>query len=325
MRVLYLGHFDRSWTTETHLARELEGLGHTVDRMPEPLAASQATLVELEARARGGGADLVLWTRVHPLPAEATALWRRLEADGIVTASYHLDLYHGINRPVGAPSLADPFWSTGTVFTADGDLRSAERFDASGINHRWMPPAVVSDEAVPGTPRRQFQRAPVIFVGQQPRSYPREWPWRAELTGWLASTYGPRFCHWPRARPVRDRDLNDLYASATVVVGDSLCPPGHTRYWSDRLTETIGRGGFLLFPWIEGIEGEGFVDGQHLRFYTYGDFAGLKELVDYYLAHPDEARTIARQGQAFVAKHHTYRHRMTSMLEHLGLGEQVAA
>jgi hypothetical protein len=325
VHILYLGHFDRSWTTETHLARELEGLGHTVDRMPEPRAASQATLAELEARARSGGAGLVLWTRVHTLPADATQLWRRLEADGIVTASYHLDLYYGIRRPAGAPSSADPFWSTGTVFTADGDHVSAAKFAAAGINHRWMPPAVVSDEAVPGTPRRHFQRAPVVFVGQPSVSYPKEWPWRRELTTWLRHTYRGQFAHWPRQRPVRDRDLNDLYASATVVVGDSLCPPGHGRYWSDRLTETIGRGGFLLMPWIDGIEDQGFVDGQHLRFYQYGDTAGLKELIDHYLAHPDEARAIANRGQAFVAEHHTYRHRMAAMLDQLGLGKQVPA
>lgn len=321
MHITYLGHFDRSWTTETHLARELEGLGHTVDRMPEPSAPTAQTLAELEARARNGGADLVLWTRVHPLPADATHLWRRLEDDGIVTASYHLDLYYGIRRRVGLPSLADPFWSTGTVFTADGDPGSAERFAAAGINHRWMPPAVVSDEVVPGTPRRHFQRAPVVFVGQSSVSYPKEWPWRRQLTAWLRQTYGQRFAHWPRQRPVRGRDLNDLYASATVVVGDSLCPPGHSHYWSDRLTETIGRGGFLLMPWIDGIEDQGFVDGQHLRFYRYGDFDGLRQLIDYYLAHPDEARAIANQGQAFVAEHHTYRHRMVAMLDQLGLSE----
>jgi len=325
MHIVYLGHFDRSWTTETHLARELEGLGHTVDRMPEVRAASQATLAELESRARGGGADLVLWTRVHPLPAQATALWRRLEADGIATASYHLDLYYGIRRPVGAPSAADPFWSAGTVFTADGDPGSAERFAAEGINHRWMPPAVVSDEAVPGTARRQFQRAPVVFVGQRSRSYPSEWPWRAQLTGWLERTYRSRFQHWPATRPVRGRDLNDLYASATVVVGDSLCPAGHSHYWSDRLTETVGRGGFLLFPWIDGIEAQGFVDGRHLRFYEYGDFGGLRRLIDHYLARPAEARAIADRGQAFVAEHHTYRHRMAAMLDQVGLGHREEA
>jgi len=318
VHLVYLGHFDRPWCTEVHLARELEGLGHTVDRMPEPTTATHATLAELEARARSGGAQLVLWTRVHPLPAEATGLWRRLEADGIVTASYHLDLYRGLSRQ---PIPGDPFWTTGTVFTADGDPTSADWFAAQGINHSWMPPAVVSDECGRGTPQRHFERHPVVFVGQAAASYPREWPWRGELLARLRRTYRRQFVVWPKARPIRGAELNDLYASATVVVGDSLCLPGHSNYWSDRITETLGRGGFLLFPRIEGLAEQGFVDGEHLRLYDVGDFDGLKGLIDHYLAHPDEARVIADRGMAFVAEHHTYRHRMTVMLSRLGLGE----
>ena len=60
---------------------------------------------------------------------------------------------------------------------------------------------------------------------------------------------------------MRGADLNDLYASVKIAVGDSCYADRSTRYFSDRAFEAPGRGAFSLFPRIPAltdmlIEGE---------------------------------------------------------------------
>lgn len=309
--MLYIGNYQFPWCTEVHIARDLEALGHTVVRFQEPPGGGDLSTLEAIEQA-AAGADVVLWTRTWGLPPETTAMWRRIEARGVATASYHLDLYVGLERQ--AKVACDPFWTTGTVFTPDGDPESARWFHREKINHVWMPPAVVSDECVPGIDRPELQHD-VVFVGS--KHYHPEWRHRPALLRWLKETYGDGFRRYGGdARIMRGQDLNDLYASAKVVVGDSLCLPGHTNYWSDRICETLGRGGFLIHPRVPGIE-EQFTDGEHVVLYDFWDFDGLRELIDDYLQLPDERERIAKAGQAHVAANHTYQHRLASALQHL--------
>ena len=52
---------------------------------------------------------------------------------------------------------------------------------------------------------------------------------------------------------VKMDNLNDLIASCKVIIGESII---HPYYWSNRIYETIGRGGFCLHAYHEGIENE---------------------------------------------------------------------
>jgi hypothetical protein len=313
MRVLYVGNYRHDFCTEVHLARDMEALGHTVFRFQEPPGGGDlATLDQIQNLAEGH--DLVMWTRTWGLPPEATDLWRRLEYRGIATASYHLDLYVGLERQQKV--VHDPFWTTGTVFTPDGDPESAKWFHRHGINHVYSPPAVVSDECVPGTYRAELDYD-VIFVGS--KHYHPEWRHRPALLQWLADTYGPRFKRYGGdVQVMRGQDLNDLYASAKVVVGDSLCLPGHTNYWSDRYYETVGRGGFLVAPAVPGIE-EHFLNDVHLALYDFWDFDGLKAIIDHYLADEFTRHRIQHRGQAHVRENHTYKHRLAEAFGRLGV------
>lgn len=304
MRVLYIGNYTSPWCTEVHLAREMVGLGHDVTCYQEPPGGGdQTTLADVERYAEGH--DLVMWTRTWGLPLEATGLWRRLEARGIATASYHLDLYVGLARQRKVDR--DPFWTTGVVFTPDGDPASADWFARHGINHVYIPPAVVSDECEPGTYRESLDHD-VVFVGS--KHYHPEWTHRPALLDWLASTYGDRFKRYGGdVQVMRGQDLNDLYASAKVVVGDSLCLPGHVNYWSDRYYETVGRGGFLIAPAVPGIE-EHFTDDEHLALYDFWDFDELGRTIQHYLDDPITRKRIQHRGQAHVRDNHTYAHRL---------------
>ncbi len=120
-------NWDRSWATEYHVARELELLGHTVARFDERVLADWRPSNENGAYdqvlAEADGLDLMLYMAgVHIDYSRGVALWKELEARGVKTASYHLDLYVGLPRQSEVGTT--PFWRTGTVFTADGDPAS---------------------------------------------------------------------------------------------------------------------------------------------------------------------------------------------------------
>lgn len=78
-----------------------------------------------------------------------------------------------------------------------------------------------------------------------------------------------------------------------------------------RAFEVTGCGGFLLCEFREALP-ELFKTGEEIVCFKDGD--ELREMVEYYLFHPEEREHIARRGQARAYKEHTYKHRMEEML-----------
>jgi len=306
MKIVYVGNTSQPHCTEVHVQKTLEALGHEVF----PIQENRHDAEDIFERSRH--ADLFLWTRTWGIKGDAIKLLAKLKEAGIPTASIHLDLYFGISRE--RDIATDPFWKTEYVFTPDGG-HGAE-FLKLGINHFWIRAGVFEPECVSGTAHERFD---VVFVGS--RSYHAEWLYREKLISWLHATYGERFAHFGNGgRPtVRNQALNDVYAGAKVVVGDSLCV-GFTakKYWSDRVYETLGRGGFLIHPWIEGMEDE-FTDGEHLLYYNFDDFCQLKSTIDAALALPGVREAIRKRGQKRVRECCTYTHRLKQVLGILNL------
>lgn len=311
MKVAFLGNFRFPFTTETHIANTLEEMGHEVTRRQED-----------EFDWTPPEADLVMWQRTWGLDEEAqTRMLKQLERNNIPTVAIHLDRYWDLDREHQIHDL--PWWRCRWVFSADGG--NQERFKAAGVNHHWLRPAIYEAECRRGTKSSQYTKD-VAFVGSF-QHYHDEWPWRKELIRWLDATYRQKFRIWPRGRAVRGKQLSDLYASVKVVVGDSCFANTARNYWSDRPYETLGRGGFLLFPKVDGLNRD-YEDNVHLRLYEVGDFKGLKELIDYYIQADDERNEIRTRGFEHTKRFHTYRHRMAEMLDVIngrpGLGDLIA-
>lgn len=324
MKIVYVGNFTQQHCTEVHLAATLRDLGHEVIEVQENGGDDFWLFTELKAALPF---DLFLFTRTWGQTVTLRHLALLKEA-GIPSASYHLDLYVGLQREDGLDN--DPFWRTDYVFTPDGSETAAKVFAEKGINHYYMKPGVFKPECYilpktelqPGVPYDQANKS-VIFVGggsatgEGPQYGHKEWPYRGELIKFLQDTYQGRFRKfgWPQ-ETVRNAELNQLYADAKIVVGDSLCLEDKTRpyYWSDRVYETMGRGGFIIHPYIKGMEEE-FVDGVDLVYYEYGNWDQLKEKIDYYLEHDEERETIRLLGHDKVKRDCTYHNRLTQMLE----------
>ena len=110
---------------------------------------------------------------------------------------------------------------------------------------------------------------------------------------------------------VRGDALNALYASVGVVVGDSLPSP---LYWSNRLYETLGRGGFLIFTEIEGLNEEYEPYKHFIPFKFYG-FQSLGEKIEHFLKHPEEREKISNAAMEHTKKHHTLLNRCQQFLD----------
>lgn len=311
--VAYVGNFGPEHSTENDIRRALLALGHEVVPLQENERDTWRKLASIGSWDHLP--DLVLWTRTWSLdvPAQLAALEACRDA-GVPVVGYHLDRWFGLSREHEVRS--EPFFAADVVVTADGGHQA--EFQAAGVTHWWAPPAVLGLEVMRTRDAFVDPMVPdVVFVGSWQR-YHEQWPWRRQLVRQLTRTYGRKFGAYPRVRgqAVRGEALSSLYRSAQVVVGDSCLAGSPSRYWSDRIPETVGRGGFLIHPYVDGIE-DHYTDGEHLVLVEPGNWSEMDRAVRHWLARPDERRRIAAAGQAHVLEHHTYERRMEWLLDEL--------
>lgn len=323
-RIAYVGNFLPEHSTENHVRKALGNLDHPVIPLQENTAATWDALTRPDI-----GVDLVLWTRTgwdwnHDCGWDNdTRLARQHDAlaacadQGIPTVGFHLDRWWGLDRE--GQVYDEPFFGCDLVFTADGG--HPDEWESAGVNHRWASPAVLRAETERvgrPSPRRYPQR--LAFVGSW-QSYHPEWSYRGELVRHLQRTYGRRFAAYPnqRYRTLRGQPLADLYATVPLLVGDSCLapladPPGF--YWSDRVPETLGRGGVLVHPHVEGIDAAYPPDDSGLLTYRLGDFDDLDRVIDFGLGLSDRDRADLRaRGRRWVQERHTYEVRMGEVLD----------
>lgn len=306
--IAYLGNFRRPWCTEVHVAASLEALGHRVVRLQE----DRTDWADMPRLIDDAGAHMLLWTRTWPAELDKVRpILAELTAREVPTVSYHLDRWFGLNREHQVDD--QPFFHTSLVVSPD----DSPRWDEHGVEHLWLPPGVFHAECEPVAPNPRRWPYDVVFVGSFP--YPHEeWAaYRGELVGRFAATFGSRFTVLPRAgQPVRGRALQELYATVPVILGDSCLAGESHRYWSDRIPETLGRGGLLIHPAIPGDVGIGgeWYDERDMLSYQRGDFDTAVDAARWALAGTTGAEDMRAHGRATVAARDTYVHRMDALL-----------
>lgn len=314
MNILMVGNFSQPHCSEVHWAATLEDLGHQVTRVQENAIRSN-TLPSMVI-----GNDLFMWVRTWEGFVTHKDL-TQIRALGVPSINYHLDFFIGLDR--GRSINTDPRWRCDFVVTPDGSPKSQEVFKHHGVNHFYIKPGVYKPDCYISPVKNHGDGNDVLFIGGgdrvgSPKGYghKKEWPYRDQLVTWLYDTYGDRFTKlgYPQ-RTSRNDDLNRVLASSRVVIGDSLSLNfTHDHYWSDRVYETLGRGGFIIHPHIVGMEEE-FTDGENIVFYKFSDFKELKDKIDYYISHDAEREKIRDAGNEFVKNNCTYHVRMQTMLD----------
>ncbi len=297
LTVAYVGNFTPEWSTESAVASALQNLGHRV------IAVSELTASAAELQSAAHAADLVLWTHTHQL-GSLEAQWQLVELTSRPPLiGLHLDRWWGLARE--SDIFTHPFFKCDVLWTADGGHEQLWR--EAGVTHRWLLPAL--DARGTDTPAR-VAASPIIFVGNF-TSYHPEWPHRAELVAHLREWYGDKFAALPAPGAPRlvGQQLTNLYSAARVVVGDSCLAGNADHYFSDRVPETVGRGGFLLHPAVQGLEYV-VVPGRHVITWSLGDWQELRELTSRALRDEAWCHQVASAGCAHVRQHHTWESRL---------------
>lgn len=310
MKISFLGNHEVPYSTEQDWVWTYRDLGHEVLEFQE----NRSTTDEIWERSQD--ADIFHYVHTHgwhtPGSFPIEELIQRFKDKGTVTIGYHLDYWRGLEREKDVGT--HPWWSLDYIFTADGG--SNDWYRSKGINHHYIKAGVVKRDCYLGNYRDEYA-CDVAFVGSY--HYHPEHRYRPELIDWCHSTFGGRFRRYAGdVQPfgtIRGRDLNDLYSSVKILIGDTLSLNfDHPNYFSDRLFETTGRGGFLIFPYIKGIE-ECFELGKELITYDFGNFNQLREIVEYYLEHEDEREEIRLNGYLRSRRDHTYHNRAKEVLD----------
>lgn len=310
--ITFLGNFRVDYTSETHHANTLEILGHKVIRMQE----TEATAEEISKQA--SNSDLFIWIHTHgwrtPGRHDMSTVLLYLKKHNVPTMTYHLDLWFGLQRQKDLEEYP-VYKEIDHFFTVDKQM--SDWFNSeTNVKGHYIPAGVYHQECF----LKEYKKTrDVIFVGS--KKYHPEWQYRPQLISWLEDTYKNKFEHYGNGgiKSVRGDQLNKLYSSTKIVVGDTLCIGfNYPDYWSDRIYETMGRGGFIIHPYIKGLEKE-FQDKKHLVFYEYGNFDQLKELIDYYLVHDEEREAIRKAGHELVKNNYTYKNRWEQILKELNI------
>ena len=322
LNVWYLGNFRPAHSTENHVARALRHNGMNVRQVQEDEHGAAQIAGWLDA---GERADFVLWTRtrwgadIHEgLNAGVRRMLRLARLQSVPVVGYHLDIWWGLKRE--SEIASEPFFEVDLLVTADGGHERL--WEQAGVRHLWMPPAISLGEAEHGQPRDEFISR-LAFVGSHDGGYHREHEHRHELVRWLRQNFRRDCAFWPQPgqHAVRGKDLQDLYASVGLVVGDScFAGTGLANYWSDRIPETLGRGGALAHPYVPGLAACFILDAghdPHLLHWDAGDWTALGGTIEFALSHPEDMNEMGRRARLHVREHHTYERRMTQLVDAL--------
>lgn len=312
LKILYLGSFAESWSTETYIANALEHAGHSVERLEEAEAESESVV----ARCRELKPDVLLGAK-----------WRLMAGSAGRPTPEAGDWPHSGEAVVAMLDAARPH--VGRTVTWVFDLLAPDfvlgqgRFEwalrvagacdvfatTDGATAPSIPNSAVIRQGVPDDVDHSAAWQPhdyegdVLFLG-------RAYGLRAALAEACGAQFGNRF---RVVNDCRGAELTRLVRSYRVVVGPLW--PYYADYWSNRLYVVTGHGGLFAAPSVAGMEGEGW---QAWRNYlplprdAASAVAKLREFVTRY--HGGQLETIRRQGFEHAVARCGYTQRVTELL-----------
>jgi hypothetical protein len=297
----FIGNFIPPHSTENERKWSFERLGHTVIPFQENRTTKEQLLSCIN------DLDMLVYSHTHDPDYVIDGLidvFAAYKERGVPTVSAHLDRWLWLDRVKDVGKEAT--WFTEHIFMADCSPEAVKLYNELGLNWHYLKPGVVEKDCYRAEPNRQKYPHDIIFVGS--KGYHPEYRYREELIDFLQNTYGDRFGLYGGNNPVRGEELNVLYASCKIAVGDS-CFGGRPNYVSDRYYETRGRGGFLIHPRVSGVDRFG------VAFYQHPLLQDLKQVIDFYLENDEEREKMRDIGYKWVKNHETYTERAIEILE----------
>ena len=312
MRVAYFSKRKRRTGTPAAIERALRRAGHEVlavhgGRRARWLGGRLSARVTRRALRRFG-AELVI---IHNQDIQVEAF--EAVGGGARTVMFLDDCWPSPVRPeqLGLAARVDLL-----LTVAEGQI---DEFERAGVrNAAWI--AESHDPAVhhPVSEAGPEWRSDVAFIGRVSRSDPHD-ALRRELIGAVAprfdlALYGRGWAELglePRRRNVFPEQYRLVCAGAGIVLGRDW-RDDCARYCSNRTWLTLGCGGFLLTNYAPGFE-DLFTNHGHLVWYR--STGECLELIEHYLARPEERRRIAETGQRYAREHRTVDHFVRDLMD----------
>ena len=291
MKLFYIGKFELPHRTENYVTYALQKRDVTVRQYQCGTEQSPTDLIQ---SIKEFDPEVVLFSKAEPKGCLAILDYCRSKK--ITTVCWQWDLYWGHRRKMPAQFRAD------LLLTTDGG--HPNEFRNYGCNHYVLRQGIHKPEWTRRTRSPQDQIFPLAFVGGALGHANRR-----RLLAWLTATYGSKLRHHTSTRGL---DLNNSLAKTKIVVGDTHPSP---YYWSNRIYEIIGRGGFLLHPETEGLD-QDFTAGEHyIPFRHKRGYSELQRAIEYWLNHDEEREQIRKAGWEHCGKYHTYGKRVDVLLD----------
>lgn len=182
-------------------------------------------------------------------------------------------------------------------FMTDGDW-----VKRNGGNLRWLPQGF--DERLDGKYQANHQSpSTIIFTGTRNGGYKR-----SSFVREMEVRYAGQFRH-VQGGVYRERLGEEIAGHRIVVAPDG---PVTDDYWSNRVWNTLGLGGFLIHPYCAKLALM-YQDGDDLVFYR--DRRDLHEKIAKYLPMQEERGRIALNGKEITVFEHLYRHRVAKLVD----------
>jgi spore maturation protein CgeB len=268
-------------------------------------------------RLLGGAARPLLERRIsrfHPDQIIFTTRAERLGAGAVERLSAVTRTAFWYFDPVPPAHIADLAARCHAIYVTY--THQLEAFPADGPPVRFLPQGVdpFLDRPPAQVPERYRSEVSFIGSGQYPLRHD------ALRAAALVSRLEVRGPGWEAAAglPVVGGDIRgEEFAMAVAGADISLGLAAHVEQQlthgsaSNRMWKVLGVGGFYLGEYAPGIE-QFARDGEHCAWFRSRD--ELIERVRYYLARPEDRRTIAAAGHAHALASHTYAHRLELLL-----------
>lgn len=290
MKISFIGKF-KKLHDEEYIARSFEKIGCEVQRIEQGNQFQDINSALLRFQP-----DIVLYCKWEKHP-ETQKVIRQL---GAKTVCWLFDIYFDYVRERQVATRS--FFRSDYVFTTDGGHN--KRFANAGIKHFCVRQGIYDEEcALFPIEESEYD---VIFVGSDNSMFPE----RTKIINEISKDFKVRWFGKLNTNELRGMQLNQVFAKAKIVIGDSYYSP---QYWSNRVVETLGRGGFLIHQEVEGLNEE-YPD---LVTYKRGDIKDLKEKIQYYLEHEGERREIIKKNYNLVKSRYTMDKKCRDLLDYV--------
>lgn len=287
LKLAIIGKFNKLHDEE-YIARSFEALGVSVYRITEKIS-----FLEIKEILDWFEPDYVMWFKL----SHGQAPLIRDYCKKFKTICWVFDLYWGYQRENRLKSLA---FTADYVFSTDNGHE--KEFKGIGIRHNCVRQGIYDPECWIHSDTKVYD---VVFVGSNNPYYLE----RTKLIEQLQEDFDLEWFGKHDTNEIRGEDLNILYSQSRIVVGDSVYSP---HYWSNRVVETLGRGGFLIHREVEGLK-EAY---PYLVTYN-GTYEDLKSKIEYYLEHDKEREEIIIKNYEWVKDNYTATKQCQKLLNYI--------